>query len=196
MKVMPLPPRAGTAGEQARLEHEVDRLTLENERITARFLEEEQRASDLMKLLISLRQLHEAAGRPQVLDALQDIVVNVIGSEEHALFAASDHDDILVAARTMGLGSARLSAIPSGDGAAAALTALRAAPRGLGDRAPMLSVPLMNGASMIGAIVIFGLLEHKAELDAFDRELLDLLTVHAGAALARTMPHASRGAVA
>jgi hypothetical protein len=44
-------------------------------------------------------------------------------------------------------------------------------------------VPLKIGESMIGAIVVFRLLEHKQGLQSVDHELFELLAVHASTAL-------------
>jgi GAF domain-containing protein len=61
--------------------------------------------------------------------------------------------------------------------------------RGAGDRSePRLTacVPLHAGSRVVGVLALFRLLEHKPELEGADVELLELLAVHCGLALAAT----------
>jgi hypothetical protein len=149
------------------LQREVDRLADENQRITACFIGEEQRASDLMKLLLALRCLHEATDRAQLLGALEEVVVNVLGSEAMAICTVDGAGELVVE-RSLGVEEGRLAGVRLGEAPSDALAC----------------VPIVRGRSVVGAIVIFGLLEHKAELEPLDLELLAMLSVHAGAALA------------
>jgi hypothetical protein len=159
-------------------------LTADNERLTRRFLEEESRASDLMKLLLTLRQLHEAPDRAALVAAIQDVVVNVIGSEQMAIHLAVPGTTRLSVASAMGLDAERRAdlELAGGDDADVATRLVGALRHDV-----LACAPLMFGGALHGAIVIHGLLEHKPELDRFDHELLDLLSVHAGSALAFRM---------
>jgi GAF domain-containing protein len=49
-------------------------------------------------------------------------------------------------------------------------------------------VPLEVDGRGVGTLALFRLLEHKAQLEAPDIELLDLLKVHVGVALVATRP--------
>lgn len=170
----------------ARLHHDVVRLSEENARLTARFLDEERRASDLMKLLLAVRQLHEARDRAALLAALEDVVINVLGSEMLALYVLNDAGDALVAERTVGIDVGGLDVVRLAGGTTERIAALDTALARAGYGTPLVTAPLAHDDVMVGAIVIFGLLEHKPELDTLDHELLELLSVHAGIALAAT----------
>jgi hypothetical protein len=180
-----------TAGPDSRelidsLVREVDRLALENQRLAARHVAEEQRASDLMKLLLALRRLHESLDRAQLLAAIEDVIVNVLGSDELAIFTVDESGEALVVARSLGVDASRLANIRLGDGPMRRVFGGQLRLSGDVPGEPIACVPLMLGRSVVGAIVVFGLLEHKTDLDALDLELLDLLAVHGGAALAFT----------
>lgn len=85
---------------------------------------------------------------------------------------------------TMGVDAKRLDALDTTAGVLG---------RSLATRLPVLcepdpsglraSIPLVVGDRTLAVILIFGLLPQKAELDAFDRELLDLVATHAATAL-------------
>ena len=175
---------APATDELRRLRKTVAGLSAENERLSARFVAEEQRASELMKLLLVLRQLHETPTRDALLDALQDVVANVLGSEHMAIYVANGSASALTVARSAGLQPGQLAdlAVPgtAGDEADAGAARIAVAAGG----AALACTPLSFGGALHGAIVIHGLLEHRAELEGFDHELLELLATHAGAALA------------
>ena len=49
-------------------------------------------------------------------------------------------------------------------------------------------VPLLCGPQVAGAVLVFALVEHKNRFAPADLELLELLSVHGGSALAVTAP--------
>lgn len=146
-----------------------------------RFAEVEQQNANLARLYAASYQLHATVHRGEVVQAIQEIVVNLIGSEELAILEGGAS---LKPLATMGVDAGRLDALDTTAGALG---------RSLATRTPVLcepdasglqaSIPLVIGDRTLAVILIFGLLPQKTELDAFDRELLDLVATHAATAL-------------
>jgi hypothetical protein len=145
-----------------------------------RFADVEQQNANLARLYAASYQLHATVHRSEVLQAIQEIVVNLIGSEELAIVEGTQ----LTPLATMGVDDARLGTLDRATG-----TLGRSLATGLpvlcdGDDAGIrASIPLVIGDRTLAVILIFGLLPQKPALDAFDRELLDLVATHAATAL-------------
>jgi hypothetical protein len=146
-----------------------------------RFAEVEIQNANLARLYAASYQLHATVQRSEVVQAIQEIVVNLIGSEELAILEGGAS---LKPLATMGVDAKRLDALDTNAGALG---------RSLATRTPVLcepdasglqaSIPLVIGDRTLAVVLIFGLLPQKTELDAFDRELLDLVATHAATAL-------------
>lgn len=181
--------------DSARLVAELDARLAEREHTVKACMERcaraEQQASRLMRLYVVLHRLHEARGRQQVLDAIQEIVNHVIGSEELGLFRVDERTGALALVASMGIPPERYSAMVPGQGpigqvvqSGQAWFAPRPPHAGQGEPAGVSAcVPLRLEGRVHGALAIFGLLPHKQELDEVDYELLGLLEEHAARAL-------------
>lgn len=181
----------------------IDRLEAENRALRARLAELEEahrrlcddyveasdRAGELVLQHAALRQIHGAAGREPLLQALQEIVINVIGSEELAIFEREG--DHLRLARAFGVDPAPLEAVRVGAGPigrAAAGERHVVAWDGPCPDDPRLTgcVPLVWAGAVVGALAWWRMLDHKPALVESDREVVEMLAVHAGQALHRT----------
>jgi len=118
-----------------------------------------------------------------VLTSIEEIVVNLIGSEQFAVFEINggpppkpvcgvglrelpaDERNSEVIARVLETGEAYIAPAPSTDGA---LTAC---------------VPLKVDSRVTGYVAIYRLLSHKQALEPLDHELFDLLASQAATAL-------------
>lgn len=139
-------------------------------------------------LHVALRRLHEAEDRTAVVDAIQDIVVNIVGSEQMAVLALGPGGGLELAAslgeggRVGGMDAAALAAalergdILSGESAAHALPGALAC------------VPLRAHGKAVGLLLLFELLPQKPALGPQDLEVLQLLQVHGALALRATSP--------
>ena len=146
-----------------------------------RFAEVEQQNANLARLYAASYQLHATVRRDEVVQAIQEIVVNLIGSEELAIMQGGAQ---LTPLATMGVDAKRLGALDLTTGALGRSLATRQPVMSERDDAGIhASIPLVVGERMLGVVLIFGLLPQKAELDAFDRELLELVATHAATAL-------------
>lgn len=186
---------AREALEQARRRDEDIRERLaaiqrDNERLCHEYAAVQQQNSDLAFLFAAVQRLYGAVDRDDVLGAIQEIVANLLGSEELAVFELSSDGSRLVPAHAFGLEPAEARDVAVGSG-----TVGRVAAEGVpfvaadGDLAPpdpphlTACVPLELGGRVAGALAVYRLLAHKSALGDLDRELLALLTKHAATAL-------------
>lgn len=137
----------------------------------------------LAGLNATLRRLHEATNRAEVLATIRETVVDVVGSEQIALLLVGP-DGALAPAALPGippvaaplpldrlreaLAEDRILLGPEASAACPGLVAL---------------VPLRAHRAPAGALLLLGLLPQKAGLGAKDLEVLELLHVHAALAL-------------
>jgi hypothetical protein len=148
-----------------------DRLLGELQAARAHAAGVEARSCELLKLCVALTHLASCATVADFAAAISEIVINVVGSEHFAVFAAED-DGSLAPLASMGM-----------DARDAARLAERLAREPRGDAGLAARVTLRVGGRTVGEVAVATLLEHKGELDAFDRELLDALSAAAGSAL-------------
>lgn len=174
--------------ERARLRDRLAEIEAEHQRVSDDYVAVEERHSELAQLFVALERLHGAPTRAEVLTALQEIVINVVGTEELALLEV--RGDTLVLAHAFGVAPDPLRAIPLGEGAigrTARTGKLYVAGRDGApddaDRDLTACVPLRVGDRVTAVLAIFRLLGHKPGLDASDQAVFDLLSAHAGLAL-------------
>ena len=154
-----------------------------------------RRASESASLFVATHRLHVSLDRGQVLRALHEIVVSLLGCEQMALFELGAAPPALVPVSLHGLAPGSLENVRVGEGtigrAAATGQLWTAAPdeerreRGLRLSA---CVPLKVDGEVTGVLALFALLPHRGPLGPDDTELLLLLGTHAATAL-----FASRG---
>ena len=175
--------RARLAGEVARLERHVSMLSTE---VAAA----DQKVADLEKLQIAARGLASCADRAAVLAALKEILVGTIGSDDFVVLGLDEEGRTLWPILGVGANGAACGPLLVSD--ALVSTALEsgaiqlAGPRSLGElprNGPLASVPLMSWPHTVGALVVFTLAAHRSMLRPTDVSLLELLSVHAAAAL-------------
>jgi GAF domain-containing protein len=128
-----------------------------------------------------------------VLEAIQEIITNIIGSEELAIFRLEPGGQALTLVRSQGVDAERLRTVPLGQGLIGQ-TALKGelyvapTPLRAGEgftEAVSACVPLSLEGRVYGAVAIFGLLPQKQALEGVDQELLALLAEQAAPALER-----------
>jgi len=177
--------------KQDRLRDHLAEIESENRRLCDDYVAVQEQNAALVGLYAAIERLHGALDRNEVFTAIQEIVVNVVGSEELALFDLTPDGRRLAPAHTFGIDADRLKEIAVGSGAVG-----RAAVEGRvyvagedGAKAfpedPHLTacIPLKLGDRVTGALAIYRLLDHKPALTDFDRELFALLERHAALAL-------------
>ncbi len=209
------PPGGGTAAPPARPEAELALAhgalaegRVEGERLRARlaeiegehrrlcddFVAVEEQNSELAALYAALVRLHGTLDRSEVLDAIQEIVVNIVGSEELAVYELAPDGKELVLARSCGVDGSRRGRIRVGGGTVGRVAATgRAflAGRGESPDDPDLTacIPLALGGRVTGAVAIYRLLGQKPLLSDADGRIFELLGTHAASALYLTGLH-------
>jgi len=162
-------------GHLARIQDDLAAIAARNARDSAEYVLVEEENTRLANRYVSCARLDRCEERGEVLDAIQEIIINLVGSEELAIFELDAEGRPMLLA-SFGLDADRLDAIARGDGAVA-----RAASgtRWLeSDHGPTMEeetgltacVPLIAGGEVIGVIAIFQLLPHKFQLESFDLE--------------------------
>ncbi len=179
--------------ELMRLRAQLGDIEQENQKYAEEYHEIERQSSNLSNLYVASYQLHSSVDRQSVLQTIQEIVINLIGSEEIAIFEGDPCGKFRLVS-SVGLDSSHLGAFSIGEGPIGQrLTSgevfVKDAPGDHDDRLTA-CVPLKVGESITGAIVVFRLLPHKTALERIDHELFELLAVHAATALYCATLHA------
>lgn len=175
---------------QLRLEAELVRVHADFAELNERCTSLETEVGTLSNLYVASQRLHETIDRAEVLRAIEEILINLVGSEELAIFELDALAARLSLISSFGLEPQRYLSRPLDDGPLG-----RAVRTGrtvvVGDDEPQPAseprltacVPLVVRERVIGVIAIYQLLPQKPRLDAVDRELFELLTTAAATAL-------------
>lgn len=149
----------------------------------------EQQHTDLANLYVASYQLHGTMDRDAVIASLQEIVINLVGSEELLILERDlDSDETRVIASFGVEADARLA--NGGVIANCLATGERWIADGANEENLTACIPLKLDERVSGAIAIYRLLEHKSALQPVDFELFDLLATHAATALFATGAYA------
>lgn len=185
------------------LEKEIERLQTEHsdavvqgtggDRLLAQqFVATELQHGDLASLYVASTRLQATLRKQEVLAAIREIVINLIGVEAMAVFKNHPRTSTLSLIDYYGTGWANHPNIPAGEGpiGRVALTGdcyfhdLKGTEREPGNaNMPTACVPLKVDGMAWGVIVILRLLPQKDRLVALDYQLLDVLSNQAGVAL-------------
>jgi len=189
--------------EGLRMERELAAIESENQRFSRQYLDVEQQNSNLVNLYVASYRLHGTLDRQEVFEIIQEIIANLVGSEQMGVFELDPAGSALSLVASFGIEPGSYRSVPVGSGLIG-----RAAQTGemflaTGDR-PEASrpeeadltacVPLKLDGRVTGVIAIFRLLPQKTGIEDLDRELFDLLATHAAMALYCTDLHHRHGA--
>jgi GAF domain len=161
-----------------------------------RLIESAQRAlsasARLTVLYAAVDGLHSSLERAEVMHAIHDIILNVIGADRMAIFEIDHHSSSLKLVDSAGLSGLDTGSIGIGDGIVGNTIATRRLflrsddPKrpGLAWEETMTAcIPLHIGCRPVGAIAILGLREQKNDFTPIDVELFSILATHAAMAL-------------
>lgn len=172
-------------------------MEAEHESILVGYADFEAQTTNLANLYVATYRLHGAADRDEVLDVIEEIVVNLIGSEEIAVLMVDPVDSQIRVVRARGLGAERFDCVVPGVGAIGRSLAFGQAHFARPGQATEHSsahplaeerdlsacVPLRVCGEVVGALAIYRLLPQKPGLEPIDLELLALMGEQAGVAL-------------
>jgi hypothetical protein len=161
-------------------------------RVNNRFTEVESELENFANLYVASFQLHATLRARAVVKNVKETLVQLVGARSAAIYYVDEDGRRLTPILAEGVGLATLPVIPVHDGSAVDGTAaviertfLTGVPHmaeGEVTAPPAACIPLQLDERVVGAIVVYSLLEHKRRFIAVDRELFKLLGVHAGGA--------------
>lgn len=181
--------------QQGQLEQTLATIEKENRDYSTRYVEIEAHNFNLMNLYVATLRLHGTLSRDEILEIIKDIIVNLVGSEEIGVFEFDDAGRTLQLVTSVGIDAVRWASVPSSAGivghvARTGKTFLAGqpapAPLAAGEESLTAAIPLNRVNQVVGAIAVFRLLPHKPALEAFDQELLTLLSTQVAMALYAT----------
>jgi hypothetical protein len=175
--------------EREKLKLQIQQIKKENRQ----FAEVERQNNNLANLYVASYRLHETLDWDEVISVIQEIVVDLIGSEEMAIFEANEQGGLDLVA-SIGMDVDRLEPIALAPGRIGralgrikkvAATGERYVADGKsdGDSDLIACLPLKIDGRVTGVVAMFSLLNQKPGLEALDYELFDLLATHAATAL-------------
>ena len=165
----------------AQLAGTMERIREEGQRYLAQYAEVETHNANLANLYVASHQLHGTLDRRAILEALQEIVVNLIGSEQFAICEIANGELTVVA--SVGIDAESITWSTPHVREAAETQAIFVGSQKRAPNEPLVCLPLQVDGRLVGILVIVGLLAHKAQLEPLDHELFDLIATHASTAL-------------
>ncbi|HZU83512.1 MAG TPA: GAF domain-containing protein [Polyangiaceae bacterium] len=179
--------------EKARLlstVHEQEEIT---SRVTNRFTEVESELENFANLYVASFQLHASLRTRAVVKNVKETLVQLVGARSVAIYFSDDEGRRLAPILAEGVDLATLPVIAvhetsSAEGSAQViertfLTGVPHVAEGEVTAPPAACIPLQLDDRVVGAIVVYALLEHKRRFITVDRELFKLLGAHAGGVL-------------
>jgi hypothetical protein len=177
--------------EESLLKERLAAIESESRTYSARYVEVEQQNTHLANLYVATYQLHGTLNRAAVLEAIKEIVINLIGSEELAVWELDDATGSLHLVDSFGIDPVLWDRVGTGTSVVGRTVTTGErfvgdtsnVPSSPGERALSAAIPLKLDERVIGVIGIFGLLQQKNGFEPVDHELFDLLSSHAASAL-------------
>jgi len=190
--------------EQSDLRRQLAEVEAANQQYSHQYFSVEQQNNNLANLYVASYQLHSTLDRAEVISAIKEIVINLIGSEELAIYEMDDDGTALRLVGSFGLDPVAYATVPLGSGiiGKTAISGdiylpgkgmdLARTPR---ETNLTVCVPLKLDDRVFGSLAIFRLLPQKNGLEAIDYELFNLLSAHAATALYLSKLHGEKMAV-
>lgn len=188
---------------RSELETHLKEIEEESRHFSHEYLKVEQQNSNLANLYVASYRLHGTLDQTEIIDAIKEIIANLVGSEEVAIFERDGDRAVLSLVGAFGvdpkpLREVRIGSGPIGRTAATGQTYIAPSLGGedatTADDGLTACIPLLLEGRVTGVIAVFRLLSHKSALEAVDHEIFDLLASQAATALYCTRLHAARRA--
>ena len=101
--------------QQVRQQQQMSQAESENQRYSAEFNEVEQQNSNLANLYVASYRLCASLDRAEVLQVMQEVIINSIGSEELAIFELDAHGERLELLAPFGIDERSYAEVPLDD---------------------------------------------------------------------------------
>jgi len=164
----------------------------ENKDFATKYIEVEEENNNLANLYVASYQLHSTLDFNEVLRILQEIVINLVGSDRFAIMVLDEVTNQLTAVAAEGIDEKRVKKVKVGEGvigdvAKTGESYFEPDVEGFkpsNDMDPLVCIPLKIKDRVIGVLAIFSLLEQKSKkLSQVDYELFSMLAGHAATAI-------------
>jgi transcriptional regulator with GAF, ATPase, and Fis domain len=164
----------------------------ENKDFATRYVDIEAQNNMLANLYVASYQLHSTLDFNEVLRIVTEIIINLIGAEEFAIFLMDDKMNELIPVTSEGLPSGELlPKVKMGAGVIGKVAKEGesffrenlTAPAAFDPSTPIVCIPLKIKEHVIGVISIYSLFEQKTSFSNIDYELFNLLAGHAATAV-------------
>jgi hypothetical protein len=182
--------------EQADLHKRLTEITNDSRRFAEQFVEIERQNTNLANLYVASYQFAGTLDREKVLLLIQEILSNLVGSEETAVFELDEAGGSLRLISSNGIAPEPFARVATGQGVIGTVAvtgetwiAGDSGPAADAEKLLTACVPLKLEDKVTGALAIFRLLPQKRGIEPVDRELFDLLATHAAMALYCTGLH-------
>jgi len=170
----------------------------ENQHFASRCVAIEQENDNLANLYVASFQLHATLDPNEVIEAIVEIVINLIGAETFCVYVYDERNRTLEAVAAEGAAICTFPAVRLGSGVVGgSLEAREVQARSVAPAAgapatgeALVAIPLHVGERPIGAIAIHSLLQQKQGFTDLDYELFGLLAGHAATAIRASQLHA------
>lgn len=176
--------------ERDELQHRLDLLAEAHAEVARELAGIEREHAIVSQVHVATRLLHRTLDRRQVVTAILEVCINLVGSEQVALFERDDDPQRLNLIASFGVDETAYATVSIehgaiGDAARGGIIQLATPEEAdAADGKPAVCIPLRVGDAVAGVIVMFRLLPHKAGFEQVDFALFDVLSEHAGVALA------------
>ena len=171
--------------ENARLRGRADEIGEEQRALERQLDEARQELTHLATLYAASYQLGASLRRDEVLATIQEIVVNLVGSEELVILSLEDGGEMVPVA-SVGVDPARITRLGRTgliEAAERRREPVTAGPGGPGEDGVTACIPLVVAGRTLALVAIFRLLPQKPALGPLDVELFGLLAQQAATAL-------------
>lgn len=180
-------------GEMSALRERLTAQVNANLKSTEQQLAIEQQNTNLANLYVASYRLNGALDRAEIVDAIREIVINLVGCEEFALLEP-DHGGAWKVCSSMGLPEDFLARMATPESPLAGHLESRRlhvtdpavlSVDELDLSRPTACVVMSVGDEAVGAVAMYRLLPQKSGIEPLDREIFDLLAANAAMALYR-----------
>ena len=182
--------------ENRRIAERFERVEEENKDFAFRYVEIEEQNNNLANLYVASYQLHSTLDFREVIQIVQEIVINLVGSECFAILLLDEKTNELKTIAHEGseflpgldsisvrLGEGVLGKVAKTGESYYINQDIEGTPGDPALEHPLAAVPLKIKEHVIGLIVIYRLLQQKDSFSAVDYELFSLLAAHAATAI-------------
>ncbi len=164
----------------------------ENKDFATKYVEVEEENNNLANLYVASYQLHSTLDFNEVLRIVQEIVINLVGSDRFAIMVLDEVTNQLTAVTTEGMEEKRIKKVKVGEGVIGDVARTGESYfepdvegfKPADEMDPLVCIPLKIKDRIIGVLAVFSLLEQKSKkLSRVDYELFSMLAGHAATAI-------------